>query len=346
MAAPRLVEQLRAHAAPAMLLAGLLLVAGLAGAWSAYHEEARDTRTVSTTRWSESAAFAYSVPVTRNSTHWPNGTVLPMGMPGYFRTISDRVLVNFTWAPSGADAERGLADASLTLRVRADSPQGRPFWSFERPLAQGLFAAGEPVALHGTVDLDGTAAEVERASREMPVGDGHLNVTVIARVAYAFDRAGQDEAGTSEFALPVGLGDPRVTLPDPGDITWERPHATLSTSTTATTLGWAGVLGSLRSLALVAGGVAALAAIAWAVRAGPARGVDAAEGEFRRELERHREYVTLAEGPLDAARLPAPLVDTATLDDLVEAAADARTRVVLDRASRVYYAVLPTMTYR
>jgi Family of unknown function (DUF5305) len=230
--------------------------------------------------------------------------------------------------------------------VRAETPQGRAFWSFERPLAQGLFPADRPARLNGTVDLDATAAEIARAEAEMPVGDGRLNWTVVARVAYAFDRDGGSEAGTSEFALPVGWAEPRFTLPDPGDLRWDQPHADAVATVTTAQAGWLGIMASLRSLALVAAGAGGLAFVAWARRSDPARGLDPAEAAFRVELERHREYVTVAEGPVDASRMPAPFVDTASLEDLVEAAADARTRVLLDRQARIYYAATPTMTYR
>lgn len=346
MPAPRPAEQLRAHAAAVALVGALLLVAGLASGWSEAHATTTQQQTVERTRWNERAAFDYAVPVTRNSTQWPNGTILPMGMPAYYRTISPTFLVNFSWMPANATVERGLADATLALRVRAESPQGRAYWSFEEPLDARLFAAREPVRLAGLVDLDAMVAQIDRASREMPLGDGHLNLSVVARVAYALDAGGQADAATSEYALPLGFGDPRFTLPDPADARWDKPHATASVQSLVAQQGLEGALASPRVVGLALAGAALLGVALWARRTDPTRGLDPDEAAFRLELERHREFVTMARGAVDPARFPTPIVDTATLDDLVDAAADARARVLLDAASRVYYVVLPTLTYR
>jgi hypothetical protein len=98
---------------------------------------------------------------------------------------------------------------------------------------------------------------------------------------------------------------------------------------------------SLAALALGALGLGSAAASETSLRRHGAR-----ELAFQQEHARYREWVSAVAGKLDARRFPSNVVDLPTLGDLVEAAADARTRVLLDDAHRVYYAVLPNATYR
>jgi hypothetical protein len=341
MSAPSFAAELTRHKRAALLVAGAALL--LAGCWSAsgaYHarEEARKVESVDP--WTERASFEYSVPVTRNSTHWPIGTRLPMGEPAYFRTISDSIDVTFGWTADLPEGARGVAAASLAVQVRAQDVEGRPYWSVEHPLDDAVADdARGGVSLAGTIDLDALVQEVDALTDELPPGEGVTNWSVRAKVVYAVEIAGRRDQQEVEYAIPIGANDPRFFLPKPEELAWSSTHAEERTIVSATHAGTAGVLRSGSSLMLLAGGAIAIVLGALLAPGG-------AGGAFEREYRKYQDWVSVAGAIPDSARNGAPLVDVGTLEDLVHVASDARTRVLLDSGTREFYALLPGVTYR
>lgn len=329
-----LADLLRRHRLALAVLGVLALVAGAWTAASAYAGTREERRTEAATPWTERASYTYAVPITRNSTHLPIGTVLPMGEPAYFRTVSERILVDFTWDALAAREAAGVAAATMVVEVRAQTDDGRPYWTIEHTLAEGRIASiAEPLALHGELDLDALVAELQTVSRELPPGEGNVNWSVRTTVVYALDVAGRAEQAEVEFLLPLEVEDPRFVLPDA--LAWERPHTEQRVVSTLSQAGWAGVFATPSALALPALG-AALLLVAGAGSAPP-------RDAFEREYRRYRDWVSVA------GNVPPPagsLIDVSTLADLVHVASDARTRVVLDSSSRVFYALLPGVAYR
>lgn len=338
---PTAVDILTRHKA-ALAVAGIVLL--LVGAWTgatAYASPITTRSTVETGSWSESASFSYAVPVTRNSTHWPVGTVLPMGQPAYFRTVSDSILVQHTWTPRVPEGARGIAASTMVVRVVGEDKAGRPFWTIEHPLAE---ASTQDIAgglfLSGVVDLDALVDETSRIGLELPVGDGVLNWSVRTHVVYAIAVDGHDETGESDHILPIIASDPRFMLPAPDALMRETPHVRTQAIETTSIAGAPGVLRSLGTLgALALGALLVVAAGVASVRATRNEGFD-------REYRRYREWVSVAGGIPDAARDPATMVDVGSLEDLVHVASDARTRVLLDAQTREFFALLPGVTYR
>lgn len=337
----------RAHHAKLAAVSAALLVLGLVGAHGSYHEVERERHTQEVSRWSEEARFTYEVPVTRNATLWPLNSTLPMGQPAYYRTVSEFIHLQFDWRAKGLADPDGMAQADLALLVRSESRQGRTYWEVEHPLAQAMTGdAAEGIVLRASLNLDNLNEEITRINRELPTSDGRVNWTVRATVAYALRSGEHTEAATARYDFPFVLSDPRVELPKPDEVAWERPHVRTTSSTLEKPAGWPGVLSDLRAQAFTLVGGAGVALALWAGRTDPTRGMTRRELDFRREHEKFEEWVTTASRPVDAQGLPHPIVDVEGLEDLVAVASDARSRVLLDPATRIYYAVLPTMTYR
>lgn len=333
---PSLAQTLRRHRR-AFALAGVALA--FAGVWlaaSAYAEP-RETRTlVREAGWTERASYAYLVPITRNSTHYPVGSVLGMGEPAYFRTVSDSILVDLTW-DAEAVAIRGVAAGRMVVDVRAQSPDGRLYWSIEHTIAEATaHEIGDGLALSGRLDLDTLAAEVESVSKELPLGDGVLNWTIRTNVAYALEANGRHETGEHNFSLPIVVNDPRYVLPRAEALVWEEEHALERVVATSRAAGVPGILSSGKALVFVGLGMATLLVVAWA---GPSDQTAA----FDRELRRYRDFVSVA-GNVPPSL--GTLVEVASLEDLVHVATDARTRVLLDAGTKEFYALLPGVTYR
>lgn len=344
MSAP---QPLRRYRVALAALGAASLALSLLLATQAYGEEIVQRQTTEQPRWSEAAAFTYQVPVTRNSTLYPNGTVLPMGEPAYFRTVSPGIPLNFTWRMQDLGRATGNVSAELTLRVQADAGRGRSFWETRHVLDNATSSAPqEGVRLHGYVDLDREVAEVAALLQQMPPEGGRVNWSVEARVGYDVVGTHGPDAGTSLFVFPLDVSDPRIKLAPPEALAWTSPHSAFVTTSSHHLAGWDGVLSSLPALGLLVLGLALGGAAAWAEASDPTRGLGPEESRFRDELAAQKDWVTTASAPLDVAHMPRPMIDVASLEDLVQAAADARTRVVLDEPSRVYYALATGATYR
>lgn len=320
-------------------VATLVVAAWLAS--TAYSAPVEERALERQTSWTESSAFTYRVPVTRNSTHWPIGTELPMGEPAYFRTVSDSIYVDYAWSPETGDPHaRGVAGGRLYVRVVATSYDGRPYWSLDRTLDETTVAdATEGLRLSGRVDLDELVNDLAVLQKELPVTEGTVNWSVRANVVYALDVAGAREQGESERLLPIDAGDPRFTLPTADKLRWNEVHAQDRVHSRVHPAGVPGVLASTPALGLAA--LAATFLVAGVALSRPR------EGEpFDQEYRRFKDWVSAAGRIPDHSAHPSSTIDVRTLEDLVHVAADARTRVVLDERSRVFYAFLPGATYR
>lgn len=324
-----------------LIVGGIVLM--IAGSWlagGAFHE-AIETRSVENVApWTERAAFTYAVPVTRNSTHWPIGTRLPMGEPAYFRTVSDSIDVEFTWDAFGAEMGHGVAAGSLTVQARAQTADGRPYWSVEHALAEVVAQDVQSgLRLSARVDLDALVSEVAALSEELPPGEGTINWSVRANVVYAIDVAGRRDQAQVEFSLPILASDPRFILPPADALRWDSTHAQERISVSSEPAGMANVLRSGKVLGLL--GTGAVIFILGALLAPATHG-----SSFEREFKKYREWVSVAGAVPSSARGSGSIVDVGSLEDLVHVAADARTRVLLDESARIFYALLPGVTYR
>lgn len=341
MNASVLKESLRRHHR-ALVMGGVALL--LVSAWlasAAYASPIATTRLERRVAWTEESAFAYRVPVTRNSTHYALGTELPMGEPAYFRTVSDAILVDHSWTPTSDDPDaRGVVGGRLSVHVVATSPDGRPYWEIDHLLDEATVTdATQGLTLSGRVDLDALVAQVGALGAELPVSEGTINWSVRASVVYAFEAHGRRDQGESEWILPIDASDPRFTLPPPDKLAWTEEHAEDRATTEVRDAGVPGVVSDLRALAAGALGLALLVAGLRLARVPDDEPFDA-------ELSRFKEWVSTAGRIPDHAADPSTTVDVRSLEDLIHVAADARTRVVLDERSRVFYAFLPGATYR
>lgn len=334
-------EALQRHHRTLTVVGVALLVLSAWLSSTAYSAPVETTSLERDTAWTEVSSFSYRVPITRNSTHYAPGTELPMGEPAYFRTVSDAILVDYTWHPETDDAAaRGVAGGTLTVHVVAVSDDGRPYWSIDETLDESTVAnATDGLTLSGRVDLDELVTRMGMLAAEMPFGEGRINWSVEASVVYALEAGGRRDQGESVHLLPIDASDPRFRLP-PGDkLAWREEHSQETVRHDVRPAGIPGVLAAWKRL--LPGGIGLALLVAGVALARPTE----AEA-FDQELRRFREWVSTAGRIPDHSADPGSTIDVRSLEDLIHVAADARTRVVLDERSRVFYAFLPGATYR
>ncbi|HEV8359498.1 MAG TPA: DUF5305 family protein [Candidatus Thermoplasmatota archaeon] len=293
-------------------------------------------------RWVEEGRFAYAVPVVRASPAFPNGTLLGMGEPGYFSTISPQVMLNFTWVLQEPSAPVA-ASAILVVQVRALGPDGRAYWTLERELANATLAAGQGIGLAGVLDLPATDAEVRETLATLGMQQPETAWTLVARVTFGAQMPWGHVQNTSVFTLPMERAPPLYTLPGADAASDARAHADERVVVRAHQAGLAGLAAApLAPLLAVAGA----AAVALAARRRPSPPPDARDAAFAGDAARVRDWLVEVEGPVAPPEEGERVLDVERLDDLVAMAAEARQRIVLDRYCRVFYVFTPGACYR
>jgi uncharacterized protein DUF5305 len=340
-----LATTLQRHRRHALALGvGLLL---LCAAWSydaagrieRIHEVTQDHRHV------EQGVFTYSVPVVVDSAAWANGTVLGMGEPGYFSTISPRALVNFTWEMREGAPSNVQAVASLVLAVRAEQANtGRVLWSFEDALAEGTSNGSSALVVPAVLDIPAIDARVRDTVQTLGLQDLGTAWTMVATVSYTAQFPWGQERNTTAFTLPVERAPPMYMLPGADALRFPREHADVQTVVHEQRAGAAGLVRApLGPLAFLAG-----AALLVIVRRRPDVPDAAASehGAFEAELARYRDWVIRVHGPLPAPAEEDRVIDVDRLDDLVSVASEVRSRVLLDEYCRVFWVYAPGAAYR
>ncbi|MCA1814401.1 MAG: DUF5305 domain-containing protein [Halobacteriales archaeon] len=341
-----LLRAARAHRAPLAAASALLLVLSAVWGMQAYGHVARAETTSVAQAWGEEGAFTYTVPVQRASPMFANGTVLGMGEPAYFSSISPSFDVTFVWKVAQPAATDAAALGNLVVQVRSETQDGRALWSLEFPLANGSSSAGEPLTMVGHADLPAMTAQVQDGMRALGLGEAKLHWTVLARVASTFHASWGEVRNSSAYTLPVAFDGPMYMLPTADEARSVRDHGLSVVSVRESRAGLAGLLGAPIPLAGLGLGMLGLG-FAGAVGRKPRGGGPPPEAaEMERDLGKFGMWVTEVEGPMEPTGDWGPIVDLGSLGDLVDMAAEARTRVLLDHASRTFYVLTPQACYR
>lgn len=336
----------RLHRAPLAAASTLLLVVSAVWAMQAVAHVDRVQATTMDKAWSEQGTFAYTVPVLKDSPMFRNGTVLGMGEPAYFRSVSPVIDASFDWQlaePATSDAQ---ALGSLAMVVRDEDARGRALWTLEFPVANASSDAGQALHLAGRLDLPGMEAQVRQGLQALGIADTKLTWQVVARVAFTFHAPWGEVRNTSSFVLPLAFDGPMYTLPGADDARSVRLHGEPHVTVRESRAGLAALLASPLLLAGLGAGLAGLGLLGWSSRPPPSGAPGKAEVSAEREAAKFATWITEVEGPLEPGEDWGAIVDLNSLADLVDMAAETRTRVLLDKASRTYYVLTPKVCYR
>lgn len=171
--------------------------------------------------WRERGDFAYEVPVENGSAVYGDVTVLGMGEPGYFTTLSPRILVAFAW--SHDDARAATTDAHVALFVEV-APAESGAWTHRTPLANATarLAPGESLRVGGDIDIPAIEAAAQEAARLQGRRLDAAEWRVVAEVKHA--REASPESESSRFVLPIEYDAPLYRLPDEAGARGVREH--------------------------------------------------------------------------------------------------------------------------
>jgi hypothetical protein len=318
-----------------------LLIGGLWLADAATHVE-RTQSVEQQHRWVERGAFAYSVPVERASPVFPNGTVLGMGEPAYFSTVSPRVLLNFTWWLEEPAAVPVDAAGFVKAVVRAEAPDGRAYWTLEEPLANGTLAGmGQALVMSGVLDVPALDARLHDTLRELGMGEAKTTWQVVAEVRFAARASWGAVQNESVFRMDMDRSPPLYMLPGPDLASSAYAHAEERVLVQESRAGFVAALRAPLPLAAV--GLGGLG-LALAARARPRPGDG--DGAYQRDRAKHADWVVAVHGPIPPPAEGERVLDMDNVDDLVAMAVEARTRVLLDEYCRVFWVFTPGAVYR
>lgn len=238
-----------------------LACVGLGVAWStdAVARAERTTETVPAEGWREEAQLVYSVPVLDGTPGFPDGTVLPMGEPGYLSTVSPRANLTFRWRvvePSDVPAQGVLR---LEAVLDATSPEGRALWTLREALAETPLQGRADATAEGVLDLPALEARIEREILATGQPRGDVAWRLEARVAFTAALPGESEAAhESVYPIPFSYSTPLYVLPDAEEATWSRAHGEPTVLVHETRAGPEGLLRAPHAPLLALAGLAAL----------------------------------------------------------------------------------------
>ncbi|MFB6077974.1 MAG: DUF5305 family protein [Halarchaeum sp.] len=308
----------------ALALALVALAAFGAAGWTATHPPTTDV-TDHENEQRVTLAVGANATVTGNTSLYERGTVLhdPAVFP------PEAPVVTVTPRVRSANASFTSVSQHVTL-VYTATRRGEPFWTRTIPLATDRASDASTLATPVTVD---TARVRERLrTYRNDVGDAGT-VAVAVRTNASYRVAGY--AGRITRSTPLALSGDWYDVETASE---SQDHSTTRTRTVAvpsTRPVPPAVLGGLGALAALA----AVCALAWYRAYQPSLDVVAAD------LHRHRYAEWISTGVVPATS-DDPVVDVATLEDLVDVAIDADSRVIYDPAAGRYVALTPAARYR
>ncbi len=335
----RLLSRARAVAAErfALVLAGLLLLATLgAGVTYATHispGERTERATVGTL--TETGDFDHSATVERNTSVFEAGSELE-NRSTYFTRVAPELTVEYGYWHRGADA--AAANTTLTLVVsaseRSDAPTGDTtdvYWRTTERLdsaSSESLAPGERQTARTTLNVTRLRDRIARIESELGASPGDTSVKVVARTRTNATVDGRTLSTDRDDVLTLSLGSGTYGVTTESDGTTETPVTSRRTVTAD--------YGPLRSIGAPLVTVLALVGmvgLVWARRTGRLDGVEGEQRriEFRREREAFDDWITVGRLPDELA--DRTIVETESLEGLVDVAIDSDKRVVEDRST-------------
>jgi hypothetical protein len=327
---------------PALVVA--LLVAAAAGAYGTYtvYEDPgthAEERTVD--EWTSTGEFAHRGLVTVENDIYEPGTVLSE-QPFYLAELVSDLSGEFAYAYAGDGPEELTVRARTELVYREYDPEdGERYWERREPLGEreATLAPGEALSMPFYMETATTMdrlSDLEDQVGRLPVRS-RTEVAVVATTRAVGAVGGTDVTERSTYELPYRFRQGMVEVTDPGPV--ETTHADTVTVRVANEYGRAAELGIPAALVVGLGG---LGAALWARRTGrlalsPAERARLTFAATRRDLE---EWITVGQAPeADQQRT------VASLDGLVDLAADTNERVVEDADAGVFAVVHDGVRY-
>ncbi len=337
--ATRLLSRGRAVAAErfALVVAALLLLAILgAGVTYVTHVspgERTERATVGTL--TETGEFDHGATVERNTSVFEAGTELE-NRSTYFTRVAPELTIEYGYWYRGADA--AAANTTLTLVVsaseRSDGPTGdtaEVYWRTTDRLdsaSSESLAPGERQTVRATLNVTRLRDRIARIESELGASPGDTSVKIVARTRANATADGRTLLTDRDDVLTLSPGSGTYGVSTESGGTTETP-ATRRRTVTAD-------YGPLRSIGAPLGTVLALGSVvglSWARRTGRLDGFEAEQRRvaFRREREELDDWITVGRLPDD---LPdRTIVETESLEGLVDVAIDSDRRVVEDRST-------------
>lgn len=322
---------------------GVAVVVALLGGWLVYTTHVDPGATTEPEvqgTWQSTAEYDHAATVTEENRVFPVGSTLD-GRSTYFTRLSPELEGAFVYGFDGASGELDV-QAESTLVIRSvgegdgnggDGRGGEVYWAIEEPLgnASGTLSPGEELEVPFVVNVSEVRAEIDDVESDLGASPGQTEVFVRSAVTAEGEAVGGPAEHADEFRLSISPGaDTYGVQADGGTDQHQQVEPVTREVQHGPARGAGGPLLLLLGLASLGGLVVARS-----------EGLHEVSERERRalELENEREEFDdwISRGSVQADEPDGRVVEIATLEDLVDVAIDADSRVIEDTDDDRYY---------
>lgn len=324
-----------------LVVAGVLVAA--AGGWLVYttHVEpgVEQQQEVQGT-WETTGGYDHAATVTESTRVFPVGATLE-DRSTYYTRVTPELDGTFEYRFDAADGELDV-EATSQLVIRSVDESGEVLWSVEEPLDNdsATLSPGETAAVPFTLNVSEVAGDVDEIESELGASPGETRVFVRTDVSAAGTAAGDSAQHAATYELDVTPGGATYQVSG-GDETEQHQHVEAVTRETTY-----GPLRSALGPVLVLVGLTGLAGLGVARLRGYLSVSDAERTAAAFGAEREEFDDWISRGTVAPEATEGPVVEMASLEDLVDVAVDTDGRVVEDVDAGRYYVLTGASCYR
>lgn len=287
--------------------------------------------------YTQYGTYTYTVPVTEANPLYAKGTILNMGKPAYFLTVSPTVDVSFTYRLESTgsvdiNVERETMIVATSKEVVEE--EEKIFWQKEFPLKSDGFDKinnGEMVTSNYSLNISEIQSMVKGVQDQLKYPQD-ATIEVVTRVNYDGKINGENVEGTEEFTMPIAISPSYYKIPeelvfseDTTKYKKVRVKKDPSLSTIKTPL-------SLFLFSVVLIGTTL-----------PFMNMSSVEPTYIEKLENERRYSSfkdfVSKGKLPEKKDSLLKVEIFSLQELIDAAVDTNSRTIYDQEAGTYFMI-------
>lgn len=311
----------------------------LSGIWAcdAYREEEYEVQEKLVSSYTQYGVYTYTVPVTEANPLYAKGTILEMGKPAYFLTVSPIIDVSFTYrleSTGSADISVERETMIVATSKEVAEEEEKIFWQKEFLLKSEGFDKinnGEMVTTNYSLNISEIQSMVKGVQDQLKYPQD-TTIEVVTRVYYDGKINGENVEGTEEFTMPISISPSYYQIPEELEFSEDtnkykkvRVKKDPSLSTIKMPL-------SLFLFSMVLIGTTL-----------PFMNMSSVEPAYIEKLEKERRYSSfkdfISKGKLPEKRGSLLEVEISSLQELIDAAVDTNSRTIYDQEAGTYFMI-------
>jgi len=285
--------------------------------------------------YTQYANYTYTTAVTQPNPLYPQGTILEMGQPAYFFSVSPSQDISFKYRLEAADSAAltvGLKTTVVALGKEGSGEEEKIFWQKAFPIGNPKtvqLKSGEAVTSNFTLDVLEMQSKAKEIQSQLNYSS-EPSIELITSVDYQGKINGKDVRATKNFAVPINISSTYYQMP-------ENPGFSEDTYENITVQKSSSLLKVKFPLALFLLSTVLIGILL------PLRKMGKVDPSHIEKLEREKkkssfkDLISTGKFPEDTKSFMK--IEINSLQELVDAAIDMNERVIHDPASGAYFAI-------